>query len=59
MCVSVRMIDLHLFIFTHINWPFARENITDNRIFVAFVCVVTACIHGFDVSSFSSIRAFL
>lgn len=66
-CVCVRMIDLHfVFIYIHINWPLARENVTDNRIFVAFVfvsviscCIVTGCIHGFDVSSFSSMCIFL
>lgn len=48
------------FISIHINWPsLAREKITDNRIFVAFVCVVTACIHGFDFHSFSPMCAFL
>lgn len=37
------MIDLHfIFIYTHINWPLSRENITDNRIFVAFVFVSVA-----------------
>lgn len=35
-----RMIDLHLIlIYIHINWPLARENNTDNLIFVAVVFV--------------------